>query len=98
MRGFFSWRTLWRGRGAQRINLVFAHMFVGARAFEGEQLRVFCRQRGDDFVIGARRQHLVDRGKAHHALRDVDAVTDDVGLVVDVLDQAHGAQVDAGAQ
>ena len=79
------------------VDLVLAHVLVGARALVVEQLPVVLGQAGHHLVEGARHQDLAGLGEAHHALRDVDAVADDVGLAVDVLDQPDRAEVDADA-
>src|SRR5438309_2300628 len=83
---------------AYTVNLVLAYMFVGARSFVREELRRFFGEPRHDFEVRSRNQNLPGFGEAHDALRDVDAIADDVRLAVDVLDEAHRTQIDAHAR
>ena len=74
---------------------MLAHVLVGARSLVLEELRVRVGQAGHHFVVGASHQDLVGLGEGHDPLRHVDAVADDVGLPVQVLDQLYRPEVDA---
>src|SRR5207302_9754563 len=83
-----------RGRAADhRVNLVLAHVLVGALAFVPEQGLVISRQARHDLVERTRHEQLPGTREAHDALRNVDAVADDVHLIVQVFYQPHRAEV-----
>ena len=77
---------------------MFANMFVGAHAGARKQRRVFIGHDRDDVEIGARHRNLIEIGKTHDALRNVDAVAEDIGLAVDIARQFDRAEIDALAQ
>src|SRR5258708_16701715 len=77
---------------------MLAHVLVGAGAKVGEQARIVPRKARYHLVKRARRKQLPGLGKAHHPLRHVDAVAEDVHLRVDVPDQRDGPGVDAQAR
>src|SRR5882762_6758702 len=84
-------------RGADGVDLVLAHVFVGLGSLVMEQFSVVLGQARHHVVIGARDEDLPRLGEAHDALRDVDSIADDVGLAVDVLDEPHRPQIDPDA-
>jgi len=70
-------------RGADRVDLVLAHVFVGLGSLVVEQLAVVLGQARIHVVIGARRRRICP-GSAKLMTRcaNVDSVADDVGLAV----------------
>ena len=76
---------------------MLAHMLVGACPLMVKKARVVARQARHDLEERARHEQLSGPGEAHDALRDVDAVADDVELAVQVLHQPHRAEVDTQA-
>jgi hypothetical protein len=70
-------------------------MLVLQHADAHEETLVVLGDARHDFEVAVRDQQLPGLGEAHDALRDVDAVADDVGLVVEIAHQAHRPEVDA---
>jgi hypothetical protein len=82
---------------SHHVDLVLAHVLVGARALVAEELGVLAGEVRHHVVVRARDHDLAGTREAHDALRDVDAVADDVRVPVDVLHELHRAQVDPHA-
>lgn len=74
---------------------MLADMLVGSGANIVKELGIFLGEARHDIVVGTRHENLSGFGEAHDALADIDAVTDDVFAVVDIVDHLDRAQVDS---
>src|SRR6185369_2421616 len=80
-----------RGRVTDAVDLVFANVLVGARTLVVEELGIALRNVQHDLVVGARNQDLSRLCKSHDTLSDIDAITDDIGLAVEIANQSNRA-------
>jgi hypothetical protein len=74
-------------RIADGINLMLTHMFVGTRPLIMEHPGVLIGKSGYGIEIRTGHQNLTGICKSHHALRDIDAIADDIGLTIDIPHQ-----------